>query len=197
MTQPIQEPSTDRALQGVAYQRDQLLRRPAPTAAASTTSAYADDLLANGTGADVGNDNWELVVTGVDGANDRWLDEFNYDPDNDWSIAFGDGAIHNAAAVAYNYSMWGYLVFDGTIPDGSILGVAVAVGGEFHINTITVEDAGVELGVYVERTPLGILGARMWAYQNTGGSGPFLAAARLHVRRFELYEDVYIQEFAT
>lgn len=28
MTAPIQEPSTDRALQGFAYQRDQLLRRP-------------------------------------------------------------------------------------------------------------------------------------------------------------------------
>lgn len=30
MTAPIQEPSTDRALQGFAYARDQIFRRPAP-----------------------------------------------------------------------------------------------------------------------------------------------------------------------
>lgn len=30
MTAPLQEPTTDRALQGFAYQRDQIFRRPAP-----------------------------------------------------------------------------------------------------------------------------------------------------------------------
>lgn len=33
MTAPIQEPSTDRALQGLAYQRDQIFRRPSPASA--------------------------------------------------------------------------------------------------------------------------------------------------------------------
>lgn len=32
MTQPVQEPTTDRALQGFAYARDQIFRRPAPPA---------------------------------------------------------------------------------------------------------------------------------------------------------------------
>ena len=30
MTAPVQDPTTDRALQGLAYQRDQIFRRPAP-----------------------------------------------------------------------------------------------------------------------------------------------------------------------
>jgi hypothetical protein len=41
MTAPVQEPSTDRALQAFAYQRDQIFRRPAPAAGASNISATA------------------------------------------------------------------------------------------------------------------------------------------------------------
>jgi hypothetical protein len=41
MTAPVQEPSTDRALQAFAYQRDQIFRRPAPAAGASNISAVA------------------------------------------------------------------------------------------------------------------------------------------------------------
>lgn len=196
MTQPIQEPTTDRALQGFAYARDQIFRRPAPQPGNTTTSAYLDDLIANGTGLEVASNNWETVTTAVDGANTRWLDEFNYDPDKDWSVEFEDGAIFNdGGGVAYNYSTWAYVVFDG-VANGTIIGAAVAVGGEFHVNTIEVVDGGDEVGVYVERTPLGIAGVRSWCYQNSGAPAS-ITQARLHVRRFELYENVYIQEFAT
>ncbi len=41
MTQPIQEPSTDRALQGFAYARDQIFRRPAPVSGDTGVCANA------------------------------------------------------------------------------------------------------------------------------------------------------------
>lgn len=41
MTQPIQEPSTDRALQGMAYARDQIFRRPAPVTSDSVSFGRA------------------------------------------------------------------------------------------------------------------------------------------------------------
>jgi hypothetical protein len=41
MTQPIQEPNTQRSLQGLAYARDQIFRRPSPVAAASGENAWA------------------------------------------------------------------------------------------------------------------------------------------------------------
>ena len=41
MTAPIQEPNNERALQGLGWQRDQLLRRPAPAGAETVPLEYA------------------------------------------------------------------------------------------------------------------------------------------------------------
>lgn len=48
MTAPIQEPTTDRAIQGFAYQRDQLLRRPAPVSSGFTPVVFQGAQLTGG-----------------------------------------------------------------------------------------------------------------------------------------------------
>jgi uncharacterized membrane protein len=196
MTQPIQEPTTPRALSRSTWRENQLERRPPlTTPGGSTTSAYLADVLANGTGASVANDTWEDVVTGVDLANSRWFDEFNDDPAGQWSTVFNNGAIHNSASLAYNYAAWGYVVFD--VADGVLIGALINwVGQEVQQNTTTTVDGVTRVEVYAERTPIPAGGVELRCYQASGGAADILEA-RLHVRRFELYEDVYEQEFAT
>lgn len=60
MTAPIQEPSTDRALQGFAYARDQLFRRPAPPG----PGRFVGIVFPSTEVVEVGNDagGWFLVV---------------------------------------------------------------------------------------------------------------------------------------
>lgn len=100
MTQPIQEPSTDRALQGFAYARDQIFRRPAPVAAAAGGGLGIPDLIIANGGTTVNGNTWipvpfedlwypasttlgdvfDAVVTDSgDPGNDRW--EVSTDPE--------------------------------------------------------------------------------------------------------------------
>ena len=192
MTRPIYEPSTQRQISSQGYADRQLLRRPSPRTAAGTTYAYFDNWSVNGTGASIPNNNWSNVVTGVDGANDRWFDQRCYDPNEDWDLEFSDGSINDNSADAYNFSVWGFVRFDvaaGTIIGASIIGVLGAS------NTATVVDGNNVAMVYAERTPMVSGGFKLECYQASGGAADLLDA-KLTSRRFELF-DGYTCEFAT
>jgi hypothetical protein len=159
---------------------------------AASSSAWLEDLLANGTGLNVANDNWEPVVTGT-GANQRWLNEFLSDPAGDWGRNFATGAISNAGGgLAYNYAAWGFVIFTG-VSNGDTIGAGIQfTGAEDFYNTTTVVDGVAVCEVSAERTPL-TSDARLLCYQASGGVAELLAA-RLHVRRFEVFEDVYASD---
>lgn len=194
MTQPIQEPTTPRAVSRLTWGENQLFRRPGPQVGIATTSAYFDGFRSNGTGFNVANDSWEQVTTGVDLANSRWFDEFNYDPAGDWSADFDAGAILDNPPFLHLYTAWGFVVFD--VPDGTLIGAAIEWDpSEFQANTDTVVDGLQRVEVSAERS-MTLGGVKLHCYQASGGAAELLEA-RLHVRRFEQYEDVYIQEFAT
>ena len=194
MTQPVQEPTTQRSISGLKWRTNQIERRPAPTSEGCrwcTTAAYMEDLVANGTGLNVANDNWENVVTGT-GANQRWLNEFCDDPEGNWTRNFATGTINNNVGVAYAYAASGFVQFD--VPDGTIIGAAIDwVSAENFANTGPVADNFPSMTVYSERVPISN-GVRLMCYQNSGGTAEILAA-RLHVRRFEIFEDVWDCEF--
>lgn len=196
MTRPIYEPSTQRQIRGQGFTGDQLLRRPAPISdAGATSSAILDTWVANGTGASIADDTWSAVVTGVNGTNDRWFDQSCVDPTGDWGITFANGEISNSAAVAYNYAAWGFVVFD--VPDGTLIGCEINwFGAEVQTNTSVAVDGVSRVGCYAERTPIPAGGVRLYCYQASGAPADLLEA-RLHVRRFEIYEDVYDCQFAT
>lgn len=196
MTQPIQEPgSTTRTDAKQVWATNQLYRRPSPRTTIPTTSAYLTELIWNGTGASIPNDSWTNVVTGVDGANDRWFDEFNFDPVGDWGVVFGNGEIDNSSTEAYNYAAWAYVVFD--VGDAVLIGALINwFGQEVQANTTMTADGVTRVEVYAERTPIPAGGVRLQCYQASGGAADVIEA-RLHIRRFEQYEDVYEQQFAS
>ena len=174
----------------VQYGTSQLFRRPdvTPAAAGGTTSAYFDDFNWTGTGSQVPNATWSNVVTGDgSGANQRYFGEACYDPDGDWSITFSTGIITNSAGPAYNYTVWGFVDF--AVPNGTVIGAGLDFSGEVQRNTGTATGADGRIMVSAERTPL-TNGVKLICYQASGGADDVIAA-RLHVRRFELFEDVY------
>lgn len=189
MTQPIQEPTVNRALARSTWNENQLYRRPAPPPpAGGTTSAYFDDFTWNGTGSQVANATWVDVVTGVGGANTRWFAEACFDPAGDWSIDFATGQISDNSGLAYNYTVWGFVEF--AVAAGTVIGAGIDFNnGEVQRNTGTATATDGRIMVSAERVPEGN-GISLLCYQASGGADD-LIAARLHVRRFELFEGVY------
>ena len=194
MSRPIYEPTLTRTDAVLGFGNDQLFRRPAPTASGIfTTSAYLDDWTFNGTGASIPDNTWSAVVTGFNGANDRWFDQSCVDPEGEWGINYATGAISNSAALAYNYTAWGYVVFD--VPDGTVIGCQLSfTGQEVQVNTGPAVNGVSRIMCSAERTPL-TADLRLFCYQNSGGAADLLEA-RLHARRFEIFEGVYDCQFA-
>jgi hypothetical protein len=61
VTAPIQDPTTDRALQGLAYQRDQVVRRPKPIVSPQwAIKLFSDDPTSGVTV--VGDDRWRFTI---------------------------------------------------------------------------------------------------------------------------------------
>lgn len=129
MTAPIQEPNTDRALQGMAYARDQIFRRP-PLRQAAADLPYCW-MKWEGSAAITVNTIYNPVSTGLD-----YADSFVHDPDflAGFNCDLTLGCINWDEAGEYFVTAWAQ--WNGGVTVGSELGAGITQGvGECAFGT--------------------------------------------------------------
>ncbi len=186
MTQPVQEPTTDRALQGFAYARDQIFRRPAPQPVGDYSCAYFDEYGYEGDGSLITTNTWTEVAGGTD-PDIRYFTEF-FRSGDEWGHDFDSGLITNNTPAIYLAT--GTVTFGGPISVTTTLELGIQWGAGDRHPFALVQSDNVHFRVTGTAQWAGdiVNGVHLLVWHNEG-SDIELDTARLHVERFCLLAD--------
>lgn len=177
MTAPIQEPSTDRALQGFAFARDQIQRRPALTATGGVNeSAGFFGWTPDGTGL-VSNTTWTDIGT-IGSALATYVTLQN---NTDYSVNFNTCQIDwTVSSVIY---VMGQIRFANNLAAGVRVGVRLEFGGGvgatdvMNLHEVPGGSPGTSNYFFdVHAWTYGVGNVRLFVYQDSGVSQTFESA---------------------
>lgn len=143
MTAPIQEPTNERALQGLAYARDQIFRRPAPVGGGVNETAAYFGWQPDSTGS-VSSNTW----TDVGAIGSALATYVSTENNTNYSVNFGTCVIEwTVSSVIY---VIGQVRFADTLSAGNVVGVRLQFGGGVGatdvVNTHAIPGGGANFG---------------------------------------------------